>query len=70
MTPGGFKPFRDMDVAACHPDDVNVSNPLEFHQVGERTVTGFPVMRESEAIWDVWSVSDVPVTFHAYRVAR
>jgi hypothetical protein len=61
-TPGGFKPVRYVDVAAL--DDAG--NPVEFYQVGRQTAGGLPVMRESQAIWDIWSVSDVPVTFRPY----
>jgi hypothetical protein len=68
-TPGGFMSYRDMDVAAYDPTDFLFENPLEYHQVGLQTATGFPVIRESEAIWDVWSVSDVPVQFHPYGIA-
>jgi hypothetical protein len=39
---------------------------VEFYQVGKLTSGGLPVMRESQAIWDVWSVSNIPVTFEPY----
>jgi RHS repeat-associated protein len=61
-TPGGFKPVRYVDVAGLDQK----GNPVEFYQVGRQTAGGFPVMRESQAIWDIWSVSDVPVTFVPY----
>jgi hypothetical protein len=62
-TPGGFKPVRYVDMAALDQD----GDPVEFYQVGRQTASGLPVMRESQAIWDIWSVSDVPVTFVPYR---
>jgi len=61
-TQGGFKPIRYVDVAALDQE----GNPVEFYQVGRQTAGAFPVMRESQAIWDIWSVSDVPVTFVPY----
>jgi hypothetical protein len=61
-TPGGFKSTRYIDVAGLDQE----GNPVEFYQVGRQTAGGFPVMRESQAIWDIWSVSDVPVTFVPY----
>jgi hypothetical protein len=58
-TPGGWKPVRYVDVAALD----QAGNPVEFYQVGKQTAAGIPVMRETKAISDIWSVSNVPITF-------
>lgn len=66
-TPGGFKPYRYVDVAALDPE---TNQPVEFVQVGCQTQGGFPVMRETEAISDIYLAEpDVPITFLPYNGA-
>lgn len=63
-TPGGFKPNRAADVAAYDSG----GNLVSVHQVGLQTKGGIPVMRETEAMSDIWSVLDegVEIVFHPY----
>jgi RHS repeat-associated protein len=64
-TPGGFKPYRFADVVAYGPDGRMVS----VHQVGRQTGGGIPVMRETKAMSDIWSMLDdgVSILFHPYN---
>ncbi|MFJ8011073.1 polymorphic toxin-type HINT domain-containing protein [Streptomyces sp. NPDC096339] len=63
-TPGGFKSTRAADVAAYDAD----GNLVSIHQVGLQTKGGIPVMRETEAMSDIWSVINdgVSINFHPY----
>lgn len=63
-TPGGFKSSRAADVGAFDAD----GNLVSLHQVGLQTKSGFPVIRETEAMSDIWSVVDdsVDIQFHPY----
>ncbi len=64
-TPGGFKPYRFVDVAALDPV---TGQPVQFVQVGLQTKGGFPVIRESEAISDIFLARpDVPIDFVPYE---
>lgn len=63
-TPGGFKPYRFVDVAALDPE---TNEPVHFVQVGLQTQGGFPVMRESLAISDIFLARpEVPIDFIPY----
>jgi RHS repeat-associated protein len=64
-TPGGFKPYRFADVVAFDADGLMVS----IHQVGRQTAGGIPVMRETKAMSDIWSMLDdgVSILFHPYN---
>ncbi|MFW5472713.1 LamG-like jellyroll fold domain-containing protein [Knoellia sp. CPCC 206450] len=63
-TPGGFKNKRYADLAAYDENGL-----VSIHQVGRQTKGGLPVMRESKAIWDIWSAMDdgVDIQFHRYN---
>jgi hypothetical protein len=64
-TPGGSKAERYVDVAAFDPQ---TNDPVEFIQVGRQTQGGFPVMRETEAISDIFLAEpNVPITFLPYN---
>ncbi|MFE5676933.1 polymorphic toxin-type HINT domain-containing protein [Streptomyces erythrochromogenes] len=67
-TPGGFKSTRAADVAAYDAG----GNLVSIHQVGMQTKGGIPVMRESEAMSDIWSVLDdgVAIKFHPYGTRK
>ncbi|MFF3938263.1 ricin-type beta-trefoil lectin domain protein [Streptomyces phaeofaciens] len=67
-TPGGFKSTRAADVGAYDSD----GNLVSLHQVGLQTKRGLPVMRETEAMSDIWSVIDegVDIVFHAYGTVK
>jgi Pretoxin HINT domain len=69
-TPNGFKTSRFMDVAEIGKDGA----PVRFYQVGRQTSSGIPVMRESQAIWDVVTSEDmnagVPITFVPYNLTE
>jgi hypothetical protein len=60
-TPGGLKQHRFVDVAAL---DVN-RKPVEFHQVGRATQSGF-VAREIKAASDIYEATQVTTVLHAY----
>ncbi len=63
-TPGGFKQSRSVDVAAL--DQAGI--PVACYQVGRQTMGGLRVMRESRAIWDLWSESSgISIIFRAYN---
>lgn len=64
-TPGGFRDSRAADVVAY--DDAG--NMVSIHQVGEQTMGGIPVIRETKAMSDIWSVIDdgVKIVFHPYN---
>ena len=64
-TPGGFKTTRAVDIAAFDSEGDLVS----VHQVGKMTASGFPVMRETQAMSDIWSVleDNVNIVFHRYN---
>ncbi|SNY53633.1 polymorphic toxin-type HINT domain-containing protein [Paractinoplanes atraurantiacus] len=67
-TPTGFKPNRAADVAAYDANGTLVS----VHQVGLQTKGGLPVMRETEAMSDIWSELDdgVEMVFHPYGTVK
>ncbi len=67
-TPGGFKPTRAADVGAYD----SAGNLASLHQVGLQTKGGIPVIRETEAMSDIWSVIDdgVDIVFHPYGTVR
>jgi hypothetical protein len=56
-TPGGYKNYRFVDVAAL--DDYG--NPIAFYQVGKATKTGFPILRERLAIYDLLNFGTIKV---------
>jgi RHS repeat-associated protein len=62
---GSFKDTRAADVVAYDQE----GNMVSVHQVGLRTKTGFPVMRETKAMSDIWSVLEegVQIVFHPYN---
>jgi Pretoxin HINT domain len=64
-TPGGFKPTRYADAVAYDSE----GNMVSVHQVGRQTGLGIPVMRETKAMSDIWSVlpDGVDVVFHPYN---
>ena len=64
-TPGGFKQYRFADVVAYDAD----GNMISIHQIGKQTAGGIPVMRETKAMSDIWSVvvDGVTINFHPYN---
>jgi hypothetical protein len=67
-TPGGFKPYRYVDLAVYDSE----GNLVSYNQVGRATAKlGIPVMRETQAMSDLFSVTseEVEINFIAYNNA-
>jgi hypothetical protein len=67
-TPGGFKPYRYVDLAVY--DDSG--DLISYNQVGRQTAGGIPVMRETKAMSDLFSVSEegVEINFFPYNIIK
>jgi hypothetical protein len=56
MAPGGFKPYRFADLGIYDPESKELVGLI---QVGKTTSSGIPVMRETQAISDIWTSTDL-----------